>query len=1315
MSAEDRGTTREPLRLLRWVAIALAVVAAGVLAAGLALSWGWRRDALRSALEGALSRAIGATVRIGALEGRLYPELLLRDLELSTSRGRMLSIDALQAHVLLRPLVTRGTLVIETLRVDGPSLLLERDAQGWSFEQLATRGEPERSSGTAGLFSPAVELRVLRVERGTFEILAAGPRESSAVTGQFELSADGIGISPAGKIAGPSRAEMSLGFDPSRVAGRELRSAALRLALAGGELEIREARLDSAFGSARIEGRGALAIFAERTRAASAGLSASFQGLDLGLLTGRPELASAATGTIELAATRAAGVPPLESDVTVALRLEPSRIAATGQTTLDLEGSYHTGRWQIGAARVESEIGALEIEGNGDLEGMEQVRAHAELRDLAAVDRLLPATLGLEGRTVVDARLRGAWRDAQAEVELEGADVLLRGVDLGDVHAAFATRGTEELWVRTLSLDRPGIRLLDETGARVVRDASGIQVSGLRLAQGAGRLALSGRIEPSALRNVQVEAENLDVEALAALAGSSRRVAGRVTARLSLDGALPLPRVDGSGTWEAPRFGDASAERLRFEASTAQGRIRGTLRLEEAERELLLARADLPYAASALDLRALLGSPDARLELVADELFLGDVMSVLPLDVRDATGRARIRLALRGARPLPVVEGEVSLAQARVVLSDGQSVGPVDGRLRLTPEAIEAQELRLATESGPILLDASVRIAPLGPEALQLRIARLSVESPWLRAASDGDAVLAIDTRGVSIEQLRLVDGAQSVSLRGRIERDALRELRVETASLELEALSRLAGVAPAYGGSATASFVLDGPFARPAVVGRASIASPSYGTARADRLGIELDADGALARGAAHLEVEGREALSARATLRYVGSSLEAADILASSETELEVRTEDFELAWIEPLAPASLRRLGGRVRGNLHVRGARPEPSVDGEIEIEEGSFQLPAFARTVSAVSGRAHIASRAIQIDYLRIGSEERGASVEGRVELDAGLPSAVDLVARLKQFQLGAGRALRAQLDGQVSVQGPILAMVARGRVDVSEARVTLPEPDDRLMREVRVLRLAEGGVPVEATGPTTGVFDRASLDLTVAVPENTWIVGRGASLEVAGDLRLVKEPLGEPRYLGALQVVRGQWRLHGRTFKIQQGVAAFTGTAELDPEVHVLALHRVRDITIVAMISGRASAPEVSLTSNPTMDQTDVLSYLLFGRRARDLGETESVGLQKTAALALGGVATSRLTEALREFLPVDAVDIELVDGGGGAAVGVGRYITPDVFVRYGQSFGGESQGDVDVEWRVNRVWSVESGVTTSGTAGVDLIWHLDY
>ena len=118
------------------------------------------------------------------------------------------------------------------------------------------------------------------------------------------------------------------------------------------------------------------------------------------------------------------------------------------------------------------------------------------------------------------------------------------------------------------------------------------------------------------------------------------------------------------------------------------------------------------------------------------------------------------------------------------------------------------------------------------------------------------------------------------------------------------------------------------------------------------------------------------------------------------------------------------------------------------------------------------------------------------------------------------------------------------------------------------------------------------------------------------------------------------------------------------------------------------------------------------MALILFGKPASDLTATEAV--QIAAALAqlsgkspLGGGGPG-ITDKLRSSLGLDTLSVDM------NSVGVGKYITDDLYVSARQSVGDVGT-EVIVTYEVTDEVTVESILKPGGAQGVSANYKLDY
>lgn len=937
-----------------------------------------------------------------------------------------------------------------------------------------------------------------------------------------------------------------------------------------------------------------------------------------------------------------------------------------------------------GSAVLEGELAAADWMEAGREAGA-RFDARVDALDVAAWSGRPRLTGSLDGTVRIDARrAAGAALDA---VELDADVSLTGGADAAVRSVAFAAALRDGRW----TLSRATL-----SGSGVALDASG-----------AGDRAHIERLEVSA------RVDDLTAFSAVADAGAAGDLAGRLALEVSLSGAFE--RLAGRASLRAEAL---SVRGVALGDVRASGRGEGDGRLRIDELSLsggalplrLGAPVDLVVADGAVAFEGLELDSDA-LRLSASGALGADAARDLRVDVHGLDVGALAALA-GVAEPL---RGSLD-ADLRV---DGAFAQPaVDGQIdwkgfEARGLAFERLHATLATEGDRLRVDVVLRDA--GRDAVRAAgtapLAALAAGEVWsspgaqLSLRADGLdlerwAPLAPDAldglSGVAAASLELTGGAVP-SVRGTLEL-ARGSVRVPGREAPLSPVRGRLRIEPQAHGVRIAELALDVADVR--VAGGGSI-----GWSQA----------GALALEAALVASRGGRDLARVELAGPVAFADPLGSWLAAPGARLELRADGLDVAWLRPLLPRRVRDVDGRVDGSLRVRGGRP-PTLRGELALSEGRVRVALLRQTWEPVRGRVTFDGEHLTLEDWAIGPPEAGATLHGRIDVADGSIGEVSVDVALADLPLSRSAALRADAAGSFHVTGPASALRVRGEIELRDVRAQLGDRADTTLREIRILA-SDGGASAlaeRAPGPP-GAYGRAAIDLRLSVPRNSWLRGRGAELDLTGDLALRKEPLQPAAVVGRAQVVRGTYRFQGKRFDVRRGTATFDGGVGIDPLLDVEAAHPVRDATILVFVSGRASSPELRIGSEPAMSESDALAYLFLGRPADQLGAGQREGLNDAAAALASGVAAAQVGDLIARALPVDTLDVGIDETGRPSDVSVGKYVTDRLFVRYGRNLGPQPEDEVRLEMRIDDHWSVGADASTDDSAGADVIWSLDY
>jgi autotransporter translocation and assembly factor TamB len=655
--------------------------------------------------------------------------------------------------------------------------------------------------------------------------------------------------------------------------------------------------------------------------------------------------------------------------------------------------------------------------------------------------------------------------------------------------------------------------------------------------------------------------------------------------------------------------------------------------------------------------------------------------------------------------------------------------GPLAGRLRAELDArgpwrdprgtlVAGVEALALGERGPGRL--ALRAEAEGEQ--RLRVDELALELPDLALRNDGPARLRLADGGFAIETLALTGPGLRASARGVVAGDALRGLRVEWDVGDLAAASAALGSDAPLGGSVAGWIEADGPLRAPALRGEAAAAPLVAGDVRVDRVELVLRSEGTRLLAEGRLSDAGAERARFEAAAAREALFGAPADLLERTDTELRLTAEAVEVAWLAGLAGRSAEGFDGRFSADVRVAGARPAPRATGFVRLDEGRVAVEALAEPLGPITADLRLEGDALRVARLHVASHEGEITGSGHVHWNAaaGTPADTDLQLVFARFSLPPGGMVSGRLDGELALRGVWPDLFLGGRVALDPLRIRALQARDPAWSEIRVHGL-EGEPPVragrepgDAAPEVPEAFARSRANVAVVVVEGSHLTGQGADLRLEGEIRLLKEAGADPLFVGSIRTTRGFYTFRGRRFAVERGAATLAGTRELDPELDIVAAQQIGEVTLRVVVSGRASAPVVTLESDPPLDPSDQLAYLAFGRPASALGDSDAARLEAAATQVMSELLfQSGVGSTLFDRLPVGRLEVQ-TGGPDGTGLAVGAELLRGVRVFYARDLGAGESG-ARVQWRFHRRWMIQSEMDEDGSTAADVIWTYEF
>jgi translocation and assembly module TamB len=432
----------------------------------------------------------------------------------------------------------------------------------------------------------------------------------------------------------------------------------------------------------------------------------------------------------------------------------------------------------------------------------------------------------------------------------------------------------------------------------------------------------------------------------------------------------------------------------------------------------------------------------------------------------------------------------------------------------------------------------------------------------------------------------------------------------------------------------------------------------------------------------------------------------------LAERGLDLKVQSQEVNLSLLT-LFTTEVKEAGSKVDAVVEVTGNPHSPKVTGYIRWAAGRLLVHQAGTPFTLEAGEIRLQGDKISIPGIELRSQGT-ARLSGEITL-AGSGSS-RTVARLDNFLAlnRAGNDLIA--SGQIDLEGPLNALVARGHLTVPKANFrptffqTGRNPDIILVPQKEAPNGKKAAVPA--------IYQDMAIDVSVAAPRHVWLKDPMGQVELSADLKIKKAPGRELALGGEIHSLHGTLDVEGKEFKVERAILTLPGAPRKPIMVDAKATRAMEDadITIVVMVSGTLTNPQIHLESLPPLPPTDVLSYLVFGAPAATLSRDQYLAFAAQYGLLGGG--GNRLGEILGSTIPfLSGIKVKTGMVSGRPTVGVEKKLMKNVSVFVSRNLNEERgvyENQAGIQYKINRHLSVESQVGTRNS-GADVFFNYDF
>ncbi len=420
------------------------------------------------------------------------------------------------------------------------------------------------------------------------------------------------------------------------------------------------------------------------------------------------------------------------------------------------------------------------------------------------------------------------------------------------------------------------------------------------------------------------------------------------------------------------------------------------------------------------------------------------------------------------------------------------------------------------------------------------------------------------------------------------------------------------------------------------------------------------------------------------------------------------EVNLDAQTIAWLGALAGGAIE-LDGRITASVRMSGSVGSPRPVGTLRGEGLRLAFPEhdIALTKGTIDGTFDAA----RFNLVQSTFHGDAGSVRASGSVGLATPLAGKIVLDFDALEAISDPAQTLKLSGQLRAKFTGSSIALSGSLRATEGRIRLADASvPKLGEDVVVNRTVtrQGAVRTEATNRPTV---KLTVDIDVDLGERFLFEGRGVKATLSGRLRVQTASAGALRITGTVRVEQGSVTVYGKILDVDKGSITFTGPID-NPQLNLTATRRGIPHRVGVQVTGFALQPRATLFSEPSMPDSERLSWLIMGRSSEGLSATDLTLLGTAASAVMGDYDQVPLQTRIAGLFGLDELAVRTTGEVESSVVAIGKRLSDNLYITVERNLVGLGTA-LALRYQFNKNWSLHGQTGLNNT--IDLFYTVSF
>lgn len=409
--------------------------------------------------------------------------------------------------------------------------------------------------------------------------------------------------------------------------------------------------------------------------------------------------------------------------------------------------------------------------------------------------------------------------------------------------------------------------------------------------------------------------------------------------------------------------------------------------------------------------------------------------------------------------------------------------------------------------------------------------------------------------------------------------------------------------------------------------------------------------------------------------------------------------------LSWVQPLLDGSgALTLDGALQAHVLAGGTFAQPDLSGELSGTHLLVAMPEQGVHLTEGHFRADLQGQTLHLNELAIRGGMGSLQGNGKLEFSGKQP-VMQLSLKAEQLKVLSRPDRYLVLSGvaEATAVGKNARLVAKLKAD--KGVIEMPEGDAPIASS-DVVVLGQAEVARKKASPYS-----ISADLDFDLGDNFRVKGQGLDAQLAGAIKLQQVDRAVPTARGSIHLVTGVFAAYGQRLEIERGIVNFQGAVD-NPSLNIVALRKNLPVEAGVAVTGTVLSPHVTLISNPSVPDSEKLSWLALGHGLEDASGVEFSALQAAAGALLDAGKSVSLQQSIAHAAGLEEIGLKGSGGVENTVLALGKRLSSRAYLSYEQGLAGASSL-IKINYTLSKRLSVKA--QAGNTPAIDLFYTFSF